>query len=138
MTNNEGIFSSKSVYSSVIQVKVADDATLPITHIGNITLNSISRPLKLNYVFHVPTLKFILISLEKLCQDNNCIVDHDKSLVCVKDHIRAVLLRTSSRDIAYPLTMTYLQPIESTVACITTFVPSMYDVIVLVIMGIAI
>ncbi|KAK9698110.1 hypothetical protein RND81_08G083300 [Saponaria officinalis] len=85
MTNNEGILSNKSIYSGSIRVKVANGSELPIGHIGNFTLNSGSQPIHLKYVLHVPNNKFNLLSVQKVCGDNNCVVTFDKSCVCFKD-----------------------------------------------------
>ncbi|CAH9137000.1 unnamed protein product [Cuscuta epithymum] len=73
MTSSEGILSNKSSYSGPMTVSVANGVNLPIANIGNIQLNTLSRPFSLNSVYHVPQIKFNLISIQKLCADNNCI-----------------------------------------------------------------
>ncbi|CAH9115090.1 unnamed protein product, partial [Cuscuta europaea] len=71
MTPNEGMLVNKFPYNGPISVSVVNGSNLSVANIGDITLNSISRPLLLKSVYHVPHLKFNLLSIQKLCADNN-------------------------------------------------------------------
>jgi len=49
--------SMHSIYTGNDQVKVGDGTGLSIHHLGNAIIPSVSRPLQLNNVLHVPQLK---------------------------------------------------------------------------------
>lgn len=85
MTPHEGNFSNITTYKGLNRVVVGDGTALPIKHVGKINIETPSRPLALTSVCHVPKLQHNLISVHKLCQENNCIVSFDDSSVCVKD-----------------------------------------------------
>lgn len=62
-----------------------------------------SRPIHLNFMFHVPQLRQNLISVKKLCKDNDCTVNFNSSSVSVKDKASyQTLLQVSSKDDVYP------------------------------------
>ena len=86
MTNHDGMFTSKSVYSGPTKVQVANGLQIPIKHVGNITLNSNTRPLHLKDVFHVPNPKYNLMSVHQLCRDNGCTVSFNEFFVSIKDN----------------------------------------------------
>jgi len=97
LTPIEGNFLSKSTYTGTDKVRVADGSLLPIKHVGWMNIPRVTKPLVLNNVLHVPTLKHNLLTVKQLYQDNNCIVVFDNSSVCVKDKISGkVLLHASS------------------------------------------
>ncbi|XP_010480716.1 PREDICTED: uncharacterized protein LOC104759500 [Camelina sativa] len=61
-------------YTGGENVMVGNGSNLPITHSGFISLPSYSRNLKLNNVLCVPAMKKNLISANKLCQNNNVMI----------------------------------------------------------------
>lgn len=56
MTSNEGILTHKIPYSGPLHVTVANGTTLPVQHLGQVSLQSLSRPLTLKNVLHVPNI----------------------------------------------------------------------------------
>ncbi|CAH9126696.1 unnamed protein product [Cuscuta epithymum] len=106
MTPTEGILVNKSIYTGPLLVSVANGSKLPIANIGDVHLNSSNRPLTLKSVFHVPHIKFNLLSIQKLCADNNCVVIFDKNSFFVKDKISGkVLLEAPSHGHLYPVSL---------------------------------
>jgi len=104
MTPSEGNFLRKSPYTGLDRVLVGNGTLLDIKNIGYSKLPSISRPLHLHSMFHVPQLRHNLISVKKLCKDNNCSIDFDSSSVSVKDKATGqTLLQASSEGDVYPL-----------------------------------
>ncbi|CAH9083035.1 unnamed protein product, partial [Cuscuta europaea] len=85
MTASEGNLVNKSPYTGYNSVSVANGAHLPICNIGDVALPTSGRPLTLKSVYHVPQLKYNLISIKRLCADNNCTVIFDKNSFLVKD-----------------------------------------------------
>ncbi|CAH9082805.1 unnamed protein product, partial [Cuscuta europaea] len=104
MTPSEGILVNKLPYTGSLSVSVANGSKLPIVNIGDVHLNSSTRPLTLKSVFHVPHIKFNLLSIQKLCAHNNCVVIFDKNFFFVKDKILGkVLLQAPSHGHLYPV-----------------------------------
>ena len=56
-------------------VMVGNGKTINISHIGNISIPTHSRFLKLKHVLHTPKISKQLISITKLCYDNNAYVE---------------------------------------------------------------
>ncbi|CAH9084950.1 unnamed protein product, partial [Cuscuta epithymum] len=69
MTPHDGILSYKTPYTGPNQVCVANGTKLPISNIGHLKLVTRGRPLNLNSVYHVPHIKYNLLSIQKLCAD---------------------------------------------------------------------
>ncbi|CAH9099303.1 unnamed protein product [Cuscuta epithymum] len=112
MTSNEGILVNIYISTQPLTVAVANGTNLPIMTVGNLTFPAMPGPLHLKFVFHVPHLKYNLISIQKLCADNNCFVIFDKSSIYVKDKISGeVLLQASSKGGVYPISLSHSQPI---------------------------
>ncbi|KAM3270617.1 hypothetical protein P3S67_028819 [Capsicum chacoense] len=104
MTPSEGNLLHKTPCTVHNHVLVGDGKLLNINNIGYTQLPSTSRPLYLRSVFHVPQLKHNLISVKKLCDDNNCVVNFDSSFISVKDKASGqTFLRESSKGDVYPL-----------------------------------
>ena len=95
---------SKSAYTGTNRVRVGNGTLLPTKHASHLKISIFTKPLVLNNVLHVPSLKHNLLSVKQLCQDNNCVVVFDDSSVCVKDKTSGnVLLHASSTRNVYPL-----------------------------------
>ncbi|CAH9099478.1 unnamed protein product, partial [Cuscuta europaea] len=104
MTASEGILQNKSVYIGYNSVSVANGAHLSSCHVGDVALPSSGRSLTLKSAYHVPQLKYNLISIQRLCADNNCTLIFDKNSFFIKDKASgATLLRVSSSGPLYPL-----------------------------------
>ncbi|GAA0183187.1 hypothetical protein LIER_30648 [Lithospermum erythrorhizon] len=81
MTGNQLLPNSSTPYFGHTLVMVDNCSKLPITYTGSITLNN----LKLNNVLLVPDIKKNLISIHKLCLDNNCTAEFTPSSFLAKD-----------------------------------------------------
>ncbi|XP_070008930.1 uncharacterized protein [Nicotiana sylvestris] len=104
MTPSEGNFMHKSAYNGSDHVLVGNGSLLKIENIGYAQLPTPSRPLHLKSIFHVPHLRHNLLSVKRLCKDNNCAVNFDSSSVIVKDKASGqTLLQASSEGDVYPL-----------------------------------
>lgn len=104
MTASDGNLVNKSVYTGYNSVSVANGAHLQISHVGDVALPTSGHPLTLRSVYHVPQLKYNLISIQRLCADNNCTVIFDENLFLIKDKASgAVLLHAHSNGPLYPL-----------------------------------
>ena len=104
MTPTEGNLLSKSAYTGIDQVQVGNGTLFPIKHVGQIIISRVAKPLALNNMLHVPSLKHNLLSVKQLCKGNNCVVVFDDSSVCIKDKTSGnFLLHASSTGNVYPL-----------------------------------
>ncbi|KAF3679839.1 hypothetical protein T459_27281 [Capsicum annuum] len=101
MTPSEGNLLHKTPYTGHNRVLVGDGKLLNISNIGYTQLPSTSRPLHLHPVFHVPQLKHNLISVKKLYNDNNCVVNFDSFYISVKDKAlgQTLLWESSKGDV---------------------------------------
>ncbi|KAF3675433.1 hypothetical protein T459_14075 [Capsicum annuum] len=103
MTPSESNLLHKTPYTGHNRALVGDGKLLNISNIGYTQLLSTSHPLHLRSVFHVPQLKHSLISVRKLCDDSNCVVNFDSSSISVKDKASGqTLLWESSKGDVYP------------------------------------
>ena len=78
-----------TTYTGPESVTVGDGKQLVISHVGHTTIPSLSsKPLTLQSVLHVPSIKKNLVSVSRLTKDND---------VFIEFHKLVVLLRTNSR-----------------------------------------
>jgi len=104
MTPFDGNLVSKIPYHGSTKIMVADGTKLPVNQAGRCYIPTSSCPLCLNSVFHVPSLKQNLISIKRLCRDNNCQVLFDDTSVSIQDKTTGtVLLRVASNGDLYPI-----------------------------------
>jgi len=104
MTPCDDNFISKSPYTGTTKIVARNGAKLVITHVGNCIIRTATKLLKLHFGFHVPHLKCNLISIKRLCQDNNCRVIFDDSTFSIQDkETRMVLLQVGSSGYLYPI-----------------------------------
>lgn len=75
----------RTPYTSYNSVLVGYGKLINISHTAYVQFPSISRPLHLRSVFQVPQLQHNLISVRKLCVDNNCVVNFDSSSISILD-----------------------------------------------------
>lgn len=59
-------------FSGKYTVTTADGIGLPISHIGTSSLSVFQCSLRLNEVLHVPQISHNLLSVHRLCKNNNC------------------------------------------------------------------
>ncbi|GAA0159965.1 hypothetical protein LIER_38955 [Lithospermum erythrorhizon] len=94
------LLSSISPYAGSTKVMVGNGVLLPITHIGYTKIAS----LHVKHVHYVSTLNKNLISIQQLCDDNNCIVEFSHSDCFVKDQkTKTLLLHSSNSGSLYPI-----------------------------------
>ncbi|CAH9117368.1 unnamed protein product [Cuscuta europaea] len=106
MTSSEGILLNKSTYFGATSVSVANAAQLPICHIGDVTLPSSGRALTLRYVYHVPQIKYNLISIKNCVMITIVLLFFYKNSFFVKDKTSgAVLLQATSSGPLYPISL---------------------------------
>jgi len=82
ITPDEGMLYAKIPNSISVQLKVDDGNLLPIAGIGNLTIQTHTRLLKLSSVLHVPHLKHNLLSVRCLCCENNYHVQFSDFTFC--------------------------------------------------------
>ncbi|KAI9184983.1 hypothetical protein LWI28_003112 [Acer negundo] len=76
------------------QAMVSNSKKISICNIGFSSIPSTSHPLKLNNILHTPSISNRLISVNKLCSDNNVIVEFLPKSLFVKDLLtRKILLQ---------------------------------------------
>ena len=72
-------------YPATNQVMVGNGKTLPISHICHSTLSTPHSPLSLRSILHTPQLSTNLLSVFKLCSNNNAYVEFHPHSYLVKD-----------------------------------------------------
>jgi hypothetical protein len=72
MTVDLGNLSLASPYPTNEMIHTANGEGLIVSHIGHSTITSSLSPIKLNSVLCVPQLTQNLLSVHRLCLDNNC------------------------------------------------------------------
>jgi hypothetical protein len=77
--NFHSLFPSSSQF-----VTVGNGATLPVTHVGSQTLNTLTKPLYLHNILLVPQIIKNLISVRQFCIDNHCTIEFDRFGFSVK------------------------------------------------------
>ncbi|KAI4371715.1 hypothetical protein MLD38_010035 [Melastoma candidum] len=74
-----------SAYTGKSSVLVGNGHRLQIAHVGQTVLGSQTKPIILNQVLHTPNLSQHLVSVSKLCVDNNVVIEFNSDCFCVKD-----------------------------------------------------
>lgn len=85
LTNNATHLSDVHSYHGPDQVSIGDGKKVPIHHIGSTFLSTKYKKFKLNKVLHAPKLATNLISVSKLCHDNNSFVEFHPRHFLIKD-----------------------------------------------------
>jgi hypothetical protein len=76
--------------------------TLSIYNFDDCFLSSITRSLKLCDVLHVPAIKKNLVSISKIIQDNDVLIEFHSSLCLIKDrHTKITLLQATLTNSLY-------------------------------------
>lgn len=73
---------------------VGDGKSLPISHVGKSSLHTPYKTLQLKNILHVPSISKPLLSVQKLCRDNNCYFEFHPSSCVVKDQVTNETLLT--------------------------------------------
>lgn len=69
--------SLKSEYQGPDQLKIGNGSVLPITHIGSSSFHFSNRSFMLNNILRVPTIAMNLLSVSKLCTDNDVFFERE-------------------------------------------------------------
>lgn len=85
MTHSEGNFLQTSFHSGKDHILVGNETFLDIDKIGYCRVAVTSHLLHLCSTFHVPNISYNLISVNKLCVNNNCLVTFESSSASVKE-----------------------------------------------------
>jgi hypothetical protein len=86
------------------QIRAANGAGMDIVHVGKSVLPTITHPLHLNHVLHVPNTHKQLISIHRFNLDNNTFIELHPFFFLIEDQVtRKVLLRGPCRGGRYPL-----------------------------------
>ncbi|KAK2969476.1 hypothetical protein RJ640_022190 [Escallonia rubra] len=107
MTPNDGMLFDTSPYTGSSKILVGNGSLLRITKVGSSFLHTPHGPLKLHNVLHVPQLARNLLSISRLCRDNDCSVNFSSTSFSVKDNkAGTLLLSTKSGGDLYPFPST--------------------------------
>lgn len=91
-------------YQGTETVAVGNGNGLNIAHTGSTTYHLPNSDLHLNDILHCPNVSTNLLSIQKLCQDNNCYFKLTDSYFLVKDNLTgAILLQGPSEGSLYPV-----------------------------------
>ena len=85
MTNDLTNLSLASPYPSNETVQTTNGEGLQVSHIGNSLIRPSSQSLKLNYVLYIPKLSHNLLSVHRICLDNNCWLIFDAYCFWIQD-----------------------------------------------------
>ena len=115
ITPDDGKLLIKTPYSSSSLVKVGNRTLLPIKHVDHSTIATSTKPMHLRSVHHVPKLHHNLLSVRKLCSENNCSVVFYSNSVRVKDTTTGdILLQAPSVGNVYPVSLPNESPLVLT------------------------
>uniref|UniRef100_A0A2N9FEK0 Reverse transcriptase Ty1/copia-type domain-containing protein n=1 Tax=Fagus sylvatica TaxID=28930 RepID=A0A2N9FEK0_FAGSY len=104
ITSNLNNLTTQAPYTGSDQVEVGNSQNLPINTIGNAHIHTKTHKLCLNNVLHVPQIASNLVSIHKLCHDNNCSCYFDSHKFSVQDlPTRKVLYKGLSENGIYPI-----------------------------------
>lgn len=86
---------------------------IPIKHIGQSTLITQYKPLFLNKILHVPSIKKQLMFVNKIAKDNKCYFKLYDTHFIVKDQIKKkLLLKEPTEDGVYTILGLQLQNLQ--------------------------
>jgi hypothetical protein len=104
ITSNASNLSSPTPYQGSEQVTVGNGQHLPIQSIGNTHLHTQYHKFRLSNVLHIPRIASNLISVHKLCLENNCSCHFDAKKLLIQDLPTGRLLyKGLSKDGVYPI-----------------------------------
>ncbi|PKI45872.1 hypothetical protein CRG98_033671 [Punica granatum] len=124
MVNTEGILSHLTPYCGSDGVIVGDGSLLPIKSIGSMTILALNTNLQLKDTVYVRDLDYNLISVKRLCKDNNRHVIFTDFDFIVKDNNSGKILLNSHIDGSlYPTTLPRPSALVATTHPPTTWHP---------------
>jgi hypothetical protein len=92
MTADLANLSLASPYPSTETIHTANGEGLTVSHIGHSTLHSSISPIKLHSVLCVPQITQNLLSVHRLCLDNNCRLIFDALCFWIQDKVTGRIL----------------------------------------------
>lgn len=99
-----GNLSIASKYEGGDQITTANDSSMKILYIGNSSFICNDRLLHIRNLLHVPSTSKNLISIKKICSDNNVAFEFDCAKVLVRDKItNKVLLEGGTKEKLYTI-----------------------------------
>ncbi|KAF7841251.1 Retrovirus-related Pol polyprotein from transposon TNT 1-94 [Senna tora] len=102
LTNNADNIQQKQPYDGGETVRIGNGKGLEIHHIGHSSLLSSNSPVKLQKIMHVPTIKYNLLSVSKLTNDNNVFVEFHSDKFFVKSQdTNQILLKGRAKNGLY-------------------------------------
>ncbi|KAK9048876.1 hypothetical protein SSX86_032155 [Deinandra increscens subsp. villosa] len=85
VTSDLNNLSLHAPYDGTEELVIGDGSCLKITHIGSIIINTSHTPLILTNVLCVPSISKNIISISRLCRDNNLLIQFYSSVFVIKD-----------------------------------------------------
>ncbi|KAJ9557506.1 hypothetical protein OSB04_012120 [Centaurea solstitialis] len=83
-------------YDGTEEVVIGDGTGLPITHTGSTLITTLLRSLRLSNVLCVPNMQRNIISIYKLCLDNNISIEFSSDYFFFKDRLTGAILLTGA------------------------------------------
>jgi hypothetical protein len=104
ITASASALTTPTPYQGTEQVTVGNGQNLPIQSIGNTHLHTQYHKFQLKNVLHIPRIASNLLSVHKLCLDNNCSCHFDAQKLLIQDLPTGRLLyKGLSKDGVYPI-----------------------------------
>lgn len=96
MSGDPGILTQMQTYSGSDNITIGNGTSLPISHIGEVPVNTVYGPLILSNVLHVPDMKKNLLSISHFIEDHDCIFQFtSQDFAVVSRSTRRVIARGS-------------------------------------------
>uniref|UniRef100_A0A2N9EKD3 Integrase catalytic domain-containing protein n=1 Tax=Fagus sylvatica TaxID=28930 RepID=A0A2N9EKD3_FAGSY len=125
ITANANNLSPQAPYQGQEQVSVGNGQNLPIQNIGNSQLHTKYHKFQLRNVLHVPKIASNLLSVHKLCLDNNCSCYFDAKKLLIQDLPTGRLLyKGQSSNGVYPIQSHLFHSIANKTACVAHSISS--------------
>jgi hypothetical protein len=125
ITANANNLSPQAPYQGQEQVSVGNEQNLPIQNIGNSQLQTKYHKFQLKNVLHVPRIASNLLSVHKLCLDNNCSCYFDAKKLLIQDLPTGKLLyKGLSSNGVYPIQSHLFHSTANKTACVAHFISS--------------
>lgn len=107
VTHDLALLHQTESYIDTNQVRVGNGQSLDITHVGKTYISHYIRDLNLNNILCVPSIFQNLLSINRLCVDNNCYFEFWPSLFCVHDQgTKQTILTRLNKDGLYVMPST--------------------------------
>ena len=104
MTADLNNLSLATPYPSSEIIQTASGTGLSISHIGSSSISTPIKPLQLSSVLYVPRLTQNLLSVHRLCLDNNCWLIYDAFCFWIQDKVTGrIMFKGLCSDGLYPI-----------------------------------